>query len=156
MSPSGQIHWRIDLAEKPPTAERLADAGSLLTYGLVLETTGDGVADFVIGISNDAPGPGHFRVWVTDLATNETREQVGAPYGSPVEFRHPDEQEVGEPPSMVFTFIGGSMPRGITSTSRWYAWAALTDAAGDVVAWDYAPDAAWLIVPPGWKDLTLQ
>ncbi len=144
----GQAHWSIELAGRPPRADGLAGAGRHLTFGLVFDIHGDGVADVVVGISNTAPVPGEFRVWVTDLATDTTEEQVGGPYGFPIEFRHPDEQDEGGPPTMVFTFLGSSAPPGLTAASRFYAWAALTDPNGDVVAWDYAPDAAWLMLPP--------
>jgi hypothetical protein len=103
-----------------------------------------------MAINNDAPERGSFRTWVTNLATGETDEQVGAPYGSPFDFRHPDDQEPSEPHAeMSFVFLGGIGPPGIASEStRLYAWATMTD-AGRVVAWDYAPDLAWLARPPG-------
>lgn len=145
----GQSHWRIELAQRPPRAAGLDRADTLISYGLVFETTGDGVADHVVGINNDASRRGDFRVWVTNVATGETEEQIGAPYGFPVEFSHPDEAQPGEaalgPATVVFTFIGGSSPSGLTTTSPFYAWASIT-AGDEVVAWDYAPDASWLFV----------
>jgi hypothetical protein len=33
----------------------------------------------MIGISNDAPEPGDFRVWVTHLRTGASDEQIGPP-----------------------------------------------------------------------------
>ena len=40
-------------------------------------------------------------------------------------------------------------PRDLDAASmRWYAWASAT-IAGEVVAWDYAPDTAWVGLPPG-------
>ena len=69
-------HWTFALAAPPPEAETLDATQTLISYGLVFETTGDGRADYVVGISNDAPVRGDFRVWVTDLASGETREQV--------------------------------------------------------------------------------
>jgi hypothetical protein len=147
LSTEGQIHWRIELAGKPPAAARIDRAEMVIAYGLVLETNGDGVADYVVGIDNDAPRRGDFRVWVTDLATGATDEQLGPPYGFPVEFSHPDEHRPGDLPStaqMVFTFLPGSSPPGVAGgTVRFYAWASVTE-GGEVVAWDYAPDAAWL------------
>ena len=80
-SPVDQPHWWIELAAQPPRADGLDAAETVISYGLVFETTGDGRADYVVGINNDAPGRGDFRVWVTDLATGETEEQVGPPYG---------------------------------------------------------------------------
>jgi hypothetical protein len=140
-----QFFWVIGLAGKPPRAAALSGAATRLTYGWVFETTGDGVADYMVGISNDAPKPGDFRVWVTDLATGAKEEQVGPPYGSPFDFRHPDEQDQAEgAPNMVFMLLAG---RERFANSRFYAWTSVTD-DGDVVAWDYAPDDAWLSAPP--------
>lgn len=151
-----QPDWDIELAAKPPLARGL-ESGQLIAYGLVLDTNGDSVADYVVGIDNDAPKRGDFHVWVTDLATGETDEQIGPPYGYPIEFSHPDEQEGGtfgfgiepdqEPPNMAFTFIGGSEPPDLNlETVRWYAWAYATR-DGEVFAWDYAPDYGWLTGP---------
>jgi hypothetical protein len=146
--------WSIKLAGKPPLpVER--GPGLLIAYGLVLDTTGDGVADHLIGINNDAPKPGDFRVWVTDLATGETDEQVGPPYGFPIEFGHPDEdrgppvggQERRTRASMGFMFLSGTSPDDFDpDTVRYYAWASATR-NGEVIAWDYAPDAGWLTKP---------
>jgi hypothetical protein len=146
----GPTHWRIELAERPPRAAGLDRANTLISYGLVFETTGDGMADIVVGINNDAPRPGDFRVWVTAVATGQTEEQIGPPYGFPVEFSHPDEAQPGValgPAAVAFGFIEGSSPRGLTGTSPFYAWASIT-AGDEVVAWDYAPDASWLISAP--------
>jgi len=144
----GQPHWYIELAAKPPLAADL-EPGSLIAYGLVLETTGDLVPDYLIGIDNDAPQQGDFHVWVTNLATGETDEQIGPPYGLPIEFAHPDETQPGDspgPPSMVFTFLPGSQPAGFSpETVRFYAWASATN-QGEVLAWDYAPDTGWITV----------
>jgi hypothetical protein len=119
----------------------------LIAYGLVLETTGDGVADYLVGLDNDTPEPGHFHVWVTDLATGETDEQIGPPYGYPIEFFHPDEEQPGDfppgaPATVIFTFLGDSL--GLNpSTVQFYTWtSAIRD--GEVVAWDYAPDTGWI------------
>lgn len=133
--------WSIALAAEPPRpADR--EPGLLIAYGLVLDTTGDGVADHLIGIDNDAPERGDFHVWVTDLATGETDEQVGPPYGFPIEFAHPDERREG--PTMMFTFLLGSAPEDFNpETVRFYAWASATR-DGEVFAWDYAPDAGWM------------
>ena len=102
---------------------------------MVLETNGDGVADYVVGIDNDAPRRGDFRVWVTELATGDTDERLEGPYGFPVEFRHPDEQRTGDPPvtpQMVFSFLPGSSPPGVArGAARFYAWASVTE--GDEV-----------------------
>jgi hypothetical protein len=47
---------------------------------------------------------------------------------------------------MLFTFFPGSDPPGFDSSSRIYAWSVVTR-GGEVVAWDYAPDAAWARLP---------
>ena len=141
----GQLTWRIELAGSPPRAEGLDPAQTVISYGLVCETTGDGRADYVVGINNDAPVRGQFRVWVTDLASGSTTEQVGPPYGFPVEFRHPDEASPDEPVSRTVTllFLRGAVPPGLTEDSRYYAWSALAR-AGETVAWDYAPLTTWI------------
>ena len=149
LSAEGPNQWRFDLAGKPPEAVATDRAETVIAYGLVLfETNGDGVADYVVGIDNDAPRRGDFRVWVTDLATGATDEHVGAPYGLPVEFSHPNERFPGDPsPQMSFVFIPGTSPPGVTRGTRFYAWASVTE-GDEVVAWDYAPDAAWLSARP--------
>ena len=146
----GQPHWYTELGAKPPLAADL-EPGVLIAYGLVLDMGGDGVADHVVGIDNNAPQPGDFHVWVTDLASGETDEQIGGPYGYPIEFRHPDEAQPGDyppghPATMVFTFLGGSAPAGLgLGMTQFYVWTSTT-VDGEVVAWDYAPDSSWLRV----------
>ena len=71
-------YWVIELAARPPRAAGL-EPGQFIAYGLVLDTTGDGVAHYLVGIDNDAPQRGDFHVWVTDLRTGETDEQIGPP-----------------------------------------------------------------------------
>ena len=139
-----QPTWQIELAAKPPPASGL-EPGLLIAYGLVLDTTGDGVADYLIGIDNDAPRRGDFHVWVTDLTTGESDEQIGPPYGSPIEFSHPDER--GSGPTMTFEFLPGSAPADLNpQTVRFYAWAS-TARDGEVLTVDYAPDTGWLTKP---------
>jgi hypothetical protein len=158
-SPENQVHWWIDLGGWPPRAEDLDPAETIIEYGVVLDTNADRAADYEFGINNDAPEAGKFRVWVTDLAAGVTDERVGAPYGYPVEFSHPDEQDPndtlnGQPrqPSMVFTFLPGSRPFGppedVRPPNEWrfYVWATVTE-SGEVVAWDYGPDNGWLTLP---------
>jgi hypothetical protein len=141
----GSPGWNIELAAQPPRTAGLDRADTLISYGLVFETTGDGVGDFVVGINNDTPRPGSLRVWVTDVAAGTTREQIGPPYGFPVEFSHPDEHDgdPAEPPYVGFTFLGNSAPPGLTGASPFYAWTSLRTGK-EVIAWDYAPDASWL------------
>lgn len=146
--PENQMHWYLACAGLPPDMADLDRLGRTLSYGLVFETTGDGVADYEVGLSNEAPEPGDLRVWVTNLATGETEQQFGPPYGFPVEFSTSLESpDMTQPSGAVFTFLGGSVPRGLTADSRFYAWSAIAE-GGNVVAWDFAPDAAWLAIPP--------
>jgi hypothetical protein len=139
----GSQGWYIGLAARPPGAD--ADPGLVIAYGLVFDTNGDGVADYLVGIDDGAPQPGEFRVRVTDLATGKTDEQIGPPYGFPVEFSHPaEEQPRPDPPAMTFTFLGDSKPADLNPwTVRFYAWTSATR-DGQVVARDYAPDAGWM------------
>ena len=146
-----QAHWWIELSAKPPIASRLDPEQTLISYGLAFETTGDDSPDYILGIHNHAPYSRDFRVWVTDLATGETEEQIGGPYGYPVEFYHPDEKrgdtwQPEELRTVLFTFLGAP-PWGYDVEARVYAWASLTE-AGEVVAWDYAPDDGWLEAAP--------
>jgi hypothetical protein len=140
-----QPDWRLVLDSSPPKAAALDPTETVISYGLTFDRDGDGVADYVVGISNEAPVAGDFRVWVSDLVTAETQEQVGGPYGYPVEFHHPDEGSVIAPglPTMLFNFLLGSRPEGIDHKTRFYAWASLS-VDGEVRAWDYAPDIGWL------------
>jgi hypothetical protein len=146
--------WYLELAELPK--ERTT--AEVLSYGLVLDTTRDGVPDYLVGIEDyptppgdvlagDQDSPRHTRrVWVTDLATGETDEQIGPPYGFPIEFVFPRERD-GTDARMVFTFIPGSEPDDMVRRSvRIYAWASLTR-DGEVVARDVAPDDGWMTVP---------
>ena len=152
----GQDHWYIELADFPPSAADLDPNQTIIEYGVVLDTNRDRIPDYEFGINNDAPEAGEFRVWVTDLAAGRTNEKVGGPYGFPVEFRHPDEQDPddtmnGEPlaPSMNFTFLPGSGPIGppdkVGPADEWqfYVWAKVTE-GNEVMALDYGPDFGWL------------
>jgi hypothetical protein len=136
--------WRFQLAARPP----LDPAARVIAYGIVVDGDGDHRADCQIGINNDAPEDRAFHVWVTNLRTHETAVQDGAPYGMPVEFAHPSESSERElARAMYFGFLPGLKhpapcdPFGHSST--FYAWSSVTE-AGQIVAQDYAPDAAWL------------
>jgi hypothetical protein len=141
----------IVLAERPPRAETLRP-DEVISYGFVIDTNADGVADYEVGIETDAHDGGDFNVWVTDLATGVTDLNAAPPYGYPVEFRHPDEvsAEMAANPelarTMVFTFFPDSNPPGFDARSRIDAWSLVTR-GGAVEAWDYAPDAAWARLP---------
>lgn len=141
LQPEGQPHWRIRLAEDPPDT---ADPSEIIAYGLVFETSGDNIADIVVGIDGDTPNAGELHAWVTYLESGNTIEQIGPPYGYPVEFGHPAESlGDGLLPEMWFTFLAGSRPSSIDAEARFYAFASRT-VDGEVVAWDYAPDDGWL------------
>jgi len=153
-SGGSQPHWYLELAGVPRKERTTAE---ILSYGLVLDTNEDGAPDHLVGIEDDPPPPGDvptgnqplpphdYRVWVTDLATGETDEQIGAPYGFPIEFGHPDERGYGA--TMWFTFLGDSAPADMDPRSvRFYAWSSLTR-DGEVVARDVAPDDGWMIAP---------
>lgn len=146
VSPLGQAHYRMTLAGKPPARRTLERAGLNVAYGFVVDTTYDGIPDFIVGIEDRVGGS--FRVWVTNLSRNETDEQLGAPYGWPVEFRHPDEQGVEDPDpaGMTFTFLPGTAPFPPRAGFRYYMWASATRGE-EVVAWDYAPDDGWFTIP---------
>jgi hypothetical protein len=129
--------WVIEVAAKPPPVSSREPA-LLIAYGLVLDTTGDGDADYLVCIDNDAPRATDFHVWVTDLRTGETDEQIGPPYGLPIEFGHPD------PRTLYLTFLSGSVPADLDpETVRFYAWASASR-NGKVFASDYAPDTGWM------------
>jgi hypothetical protein len=139
----GGSSWQFQLAARPP----LDPAGRVIAYGVVVDRDGDRRADCQIGINNDAPGRGAYHVWVTNLRTHKTAVQDGPPYGMPVEFAHPAERLEPDDPVMYFGFL-----RGLThpapcdpfgDSSIFYAWSSVTE-AGEVIARDYAPDAAWL------------
>jgi len=145
-----QPHWYLYLAEFPPMSRTTTE---VFSYGLVLDTTEDGVPDYLVGIEDDPAPPSDpdpslshtYRVWVTDLATGKTDEQIGPPYGYPVEFGHPDEDDIQ---TVWFTFLGGSAPPDMDGRSvRFYAWASLT-INGQVVARDVAPDEGWMKLGP--------
>jgi hypothetical protein len=144
-------NWRVEPAVPLPQPAALRRADQLLAFGLVMETTGDGAADYVVGIDNDAPEGYH--VWLTDLATGETEDRIGPPYGDPFDFSHSWEHQAEpgmppRPPGVTFFPVGFSPPEVFDpDLVRLYAWSSLTE-AGEVVAWDYAPDVDWLTAPP--------
>ena len=117
VQPVDQVSWTLELAAGPPAATD-REPGLLIAYGLVLDTTGDGVADYVVGIDNDTPVQGDFHVWLTDLATGGTHERFGPPYGFPIETWYPD---VPGSTTMLFTFLLGTAPRSLDpETVRFY------------------------------------
>jgi hypothetical protein len=138
--------WRFRLAARPPRVETLAATQRIIEYGVVIDADGDRDPDCQIGINNDARQHGRFsvfRVWITNLRTGTTVEQVGPPYGGLVEFGHPSER--GSRRWAGFGFLGDQpthCPR-FTPSSTFYAYSSLTK-RGEVTAWDVTPDRAWL------------
>jgi hypothetical protein len=141
--------WVLRLVAMPPNASTIDSTQTVISYGLAFETTGDEVPDYVVGISNDATVNGEYRVWVTTLATGETQEQDGPPYGWPLEFVHPDETIEDAPlPEVRLWFLWDrARPEEFPPRPRFYAWASLEE-NGEVVSWDYAPDHGWVGPPP--------
>lgn len=144
--------WRLVLREPPPLASTLDAARRVMEHGVVVDSDGDRVADCHVGISTDAPTPGELRVWVSDLRTGVTDEQVGPPYGFPIDFFHPGEREdLGTVGTMDRTvalfFLGGTGGAhcGQGPAASYYAYAVVMDRGRDPM-WDFAPDAAWLTV----------
>jgi len=144
-------NWYLELGADPPRRDALAGEDVVLAFGFVIDTTGDGVADYVVGIDTDAVAQ-DVHVWLTDLANGETRERFSGPYGDPFDFWTSLEAGGGamagdRPPGGSF-FNVGFAPTELfdLDTARFYAWSSLTQ-AGEVVAWDYAPDAGWLAAP---------
>ena len=134
------------MAEAPPTADGLDPTQTVISYGLAFDTTDDGAADYEVGISNEASPAGDFRVWVTDLATGDTDEQIGPPYGFPVEFAHPDEAERlawGRVQPCCSPSLLGRGRRESPMAPGSMRWASV-EVDGEIVAWDYAPDVGWL------------
>lgn len=130
--------WSLEVA-RPPRVSTLDPARTIFEYGVVIDAEEDGDADCHIGINNDAPKAGDYRVWMTNLTTGVTEEQIGPPYGFPIDF--------GGFGSMQFFSIPGiPNPCDLYIPSSYYAYASLTE-EGRVTAWDYAPDAAWLEMP---------
>jgi hypothetical protein len=138
--------WGFRLAARPPRVEALAATQRIIDYGVVIDADGDRDPDCQIGINNDARQHGGFpvfRVWITNLRTGTTVEQVGPPYGGLVEFGHPSER--GSRRWAGLAFLGGQPTHCLrfTPSSTFYAYSSLTE-EGEVTAWDFAPDRAWL------------
>lgn len=137
--------WRLDLAEAwPRKRSDVGPADGVIEYGVVVDTDGDRVADCQIGINDGIHQKhryGDYRVWVTNLRSGVTKQQIGGPYGFPIDFALPDE--IGQS-WMSFFFLSKGSPCWFRGPVHYYAYASATDADGNVVAWDFAPNAAWL------------
>lgn len=147
-TPGELVTWYVDLGVYPPRTTRLDRDQTLVSYGLVLDANADGVADYELGMSNDAPIRGELRLWITNLASGEVDEHVGRPNGRPFEQWHPDERaSEGIQRQLRFTVPESDLPGVASAFVRFYAWSSVTDGS-DVVAWDYAPDTGWLTAHP--------
>jgi len=136
----GGARWELGLGVWPHPASHRR---TVISFGVVVDSTHDGTADYVLGIDNDAShstGAGSYRVWVTDLAANKTDMQDGPPYGVPFDFSH-DGGKGNEPASMNLTFLLAAP--FVTNNANWYAWSSLSK-NGEVIAWDTAPDTGWI------------
>lgn len=145
--PGDVVTWYVALESYPPRTVDLDADQPVIAYGVVLDVDSDGLADYELGMSNEAPAAGDLRLWITDLATGETDEHVGRPNGEPYEEWHPDSRisdDEGRQPR--FTFPEAQLSGLDSASVRFYAWSSMTDGR-DVVAWDYAPDAAWVTLP---------
>ena len=130
--------WVIDLRDISPKPSALAAAHRVIEYGVIIDGNGDRVADCQIGINNDAPRSRDHRVWVTNLNTGVREQQVGAPYGYPIDFGFYKRQLV-----LFFLSDHPAACDPIGASANFYAWSSLSE-QGQVTAWDYAPDTAWL------------
>lgn len=143
--------WGLELAARPPRTTTIDSTQRVIEYGVVVDGDGDGDGDCHIGLNNDARQRGRggdgripvYRVWVTNLRNGATHESVGPPYGFPVEFSHPGDR--GARRAMGFQFLGDEPAQcdRFRPTAAFYAYASLTE-GGEVAAWDFAPDRAWL------------
>lgn len=133
------LRWVLDLrAAHPKEASALEPEDRVIEYGVVIDGNGDHVADCEVGINNDAPRPGDYRVWVKNLRTGVRAQQLGGPYGYPIDFGFYDRQVV-----LVFLTDTPDPCDPFTQSARVYAWSSVSD-SGRLTGWDYAPNTAWL------------
>ena len=145
--------WRLELGAPPPLASTLDPMQRIMEQGVVVDSDGDRLADCHIAISTDAPRPGDMRVWVTDLRTDVTSEQIGPPYGYPIDFAHPASREDSEGAgaaarTVTLFFLSGEgmscEPFG--ASAAFYTYAVVLE-SGRPTSVDFAPDSAWLEMP---------
>ena len=140
---------KIEFVSHPP--ERVDPAQQWFAYGVVVDTDGDGVADWRYGTDNEpvatpgARGSSPRRWWRTDLHTGRTESTVAVALWEgghgPFWGNHGSQSgDSGLSFGGDFTRVGrrGAVPE------RFYAWASVIQ-DGRVVATDYAPDAGWLV-----------
>ena len=121
-----------------------------VAYGLVVDSDGDGVADWRYGIDNEPVGtPGSYgssphRWWRTDLHTGRTEwtlNEASWEGGGPFWGNH-GGQVGGFGLSFGGDVTGGGQQGRVPK--RFYAWASVIQ-DGRVVSTDYAPDTGWLV-----------
>lgn len=111
-----------------------------LGYGYVVDTNGDGRADYRVGMDN--AGEFRHREWITDLATGGTTMNQGGSYGLAAE-------EV-----FIDTYFPRRLDRGRIIVGvdhppplRFYVWASVIGKNGESIT-DYAPDVGWIAYRP--------
>jgi len=151
---SRRLEWRLSLRGAPHDGAPGDPHTRAVEYGFVVDADGDQDADCEIGINDNAEQRPGYRTWVRNPKTGAQVEEVGPPYGYPFDFAGLDRPGARE---VVVFFIGGDFPwktwagrfpcPPFRRSATFYAWALLTQ-DGRPTAWDFAPDAAWLQMPP--------
>jgi hypothetical protein len=124
-----------------------ADPSQLwFAYGVVVDTDGDGVADWRYGIDNEplvTPGSTPRRWWRTDLRTGRTEYTLTE---ANWEGRGPFWGNHGFHTGGAGLSFGGDTTGGVRGgvPKHFYIWASVIK-DGRVVAADYAPNAGWLV-----------
>jgi hypothetical protein len=75
---------------------------------------------------------------VKNLRTGVKAQQVGGPYGYPIDFGF-----YGRQIALVFLVDTPAPCDPFTRSASFYAWSSVRD-DGQVTAWDFAPNSAWL------------
>lgn len=116
-----------------------------ISYGLVLDTDVDGVADSRFGLDN-IPG-GFFRAWYPDPETSETTVYLGSSgHSADGAYGESEFPIAGEGTRLDHGYMWISSALAGTSNDprgQFYVWAALVR-DGQIVSLDYAPDVGWL------------
>lgn len=127
-----RARWKLELRTGRPLETIPRSSDRIVEYGVVVDTDGDRVGDCQLAMTTD-------RISLKNLRSGVTEEKVGAA-------GYPFDTAEDDLPSVSLFFLNGvwqepcEPPRG---PIRWYAYASLTE-NGQVTAWDFAPDAAWL------------
>lgn len=141
----------VDLELAGALPRSAVDQDVRVAYGLVLETTGDGVADYRLGIENAAAG--RFRLWVTDLHSGNTRAGVfggdlgsvrlgdGYAFGDALHPAEVDSRDSWAQLIIQWSSVLGRQPAA-RETILFYTWSSAIFPDGAVVG-DHAPAAGW-------------